>query len=221
MGRDEFFAQWSALHGGAKIEGIVKIWLGISFQCARALSKLHVSPNFLTLFGVFTSISLYLLLLDNPGSYFFALLLLAISLAADGIDGSLALVSKKGSRAGANLDALADRISESFWALALYLIGGDYRLVLAAWLISSIQEYIRARSAGLGLRDIGIVTICERPVRASLIAIALAALLFADQLGSAGELNEISLATWIALIWVLMQTYSIVTLWKFIRKNIT
>jgi CDP-diacylglycerol--glycerol-3-phosphate 3-phosphatidyltransferase len=221
MRRDEFFAQWSALHGGAKIEGIVKIWLGISFQSARALTKLRISPNALTLFGVLASISLYLLLLDNPGSYLFALLLLAISLAADGIDGSLAVVSKKGSRAGANLDALADRVSESFWALALYLIGGDYRLVLAAWLLSSIQEYIRARSAGLGLRDIGIVTICERPVRASLIAIALATLFFADQIGSAGEISKISLATWIALIWVLMQAFSIVTLWKFIRKNIT
>lgn len=220
MRKDEFFAQWSALHGGAKIEGIVKAWLEISFQSARALSKLRISPNFLTFFGVLASISLYLVLLDSSNSFLFALLLLALSLAADGIDGSLAILSKKEGRAGANLDALADRISESLWALALYLIGGDYRLVLAAWLLSSIQEYIRARSAGLGLRDIGIVTICERPVRASLIAIALAALLFADLLGSSGEIMTLSLATWIALIWSAMQAFSVVMLWKFIRKNI-
>lgn len=223
MERVEFFKLWSEHHGGAKITGIVKWWLSISFKIATILTRLKVSPNILTSLGIVLAAALYLTLEFNVGltdrseeiklgSLFLALLLLILSLMADGIDGSVAIVSGKVSKFGAAWDAIADRISESLWALAFITVGADYRIIAIAWLASQIQEYIRARSAGLGEGSIGIVTICERPVRASLLAIALVlqvVLLLTE------ELLDISSIPWIniiAMIWLLMQFISLAML---------
>jgi archaetidylinositol phosphate synthase len=59
MKRDEFFVAWSGLHGGAKIEGVVKTWLQISFALVNILAKLKVSPNFLTFSGLAFAIALW------------------------------------------------------------------------------------------------------------------------------------------------------------------
>ena len=217
MEREQFFAEWSALHGGVKVSGIVRWWLGISFQIARFLGALKVSPNSLTSIGVLLALALYLVAdlseLSNPTYLILILFLLALSLIADGVDGSLAIIAKKETRFGAAWDAIADRISESFWAMVFISLGADFRIVLAAWLMASIQEYIRARSAGLGLREITLVTICERPVRASILAVATVAqllLVLADDF----ELPSAPLSNLFALIWLLMQLISVAMLWR-------
>ena len=170
MDKNEFFTTWSNLHGGAKIEGIVKTWLQISYASAKFLSKLRVTPNLLTFAGLFFAIALW-----QFANSWAAALFLVLSLFFDGIDGSLAILQKKTSKFGAFTDSFVDRISEVFWALALYKLGAPASLVFVALLATYVQEYIRARSGGLGYNEVGIVTICERPVRASLIFIAIVA----------------------------------------------
>jgi CDP-diacylglycerol--glycerol-3-phosphate 3-phosphatidyltransferase len=187
--KNEFFTTWSNLHGGAKIEGIVKTWLQISYASAKFLSKLRVTPNLLTFAGLFFAIALW-----QFANSWVAALCLVLSLFFDGIDGSLAILQKKTSKFGAFTDSFVDRISEFFWALALYELGAPAALVFVALLATYVQEYIRARSGGLGHNEVGIVTICERPVRASLIFIAIIA-----------NLAGLDLVTAIAIIWVAMQ----------------
>jgi len=187
--KKEFFSIWSNLHGGAKIEGIVKTWLQISYASAKFLSKLRVTPNLLTFAGLFFAIALW-----QFANSWAAALFLVLSLFFDGIDGSLAILQKKTSKFGAFTDSFVDRISEFFWALALYKLGAPAALVFVALLATYVQEYIRARSGGLGFNEVGIVTICERPVRASLIFIAIVA-----------NLVGLDLVTAISIIWVAMQ----------------
>jgi CDP-diacylglycerol--glycerol-3-phosphate 3-phosphatidyltransferase len=187
--KKEFFSIWSNLHGGAKIEGIVKTWLQISYASAKFLSKLRVTPNLLTFAGLFFAIALW-----QFANSWVAALFLVLSLFFDGIDGSLAILQKKTSKFGAFTDSFVDRISEFFWALALYKLGAPAALVFVALLATYVQEYIRARSGGLGFNEVGIVTICERPVRASLIFIAIVA-----------NLVGLDLVTAISIIWVAMQ----------------
>jgi phosphatidylglycerophosphate synthase len=187
--KNEFFTTWSNLHGGAKIEGIVKTWLQISYASAKFLSKLRVTPNLLTFAGLFFAIALW-----QFANSWAAALFLVLSLFFDGIDGSLAILQKKTSKFGAFTDSFVDRISEVFWALALYKLGAPASLVFVALLATYIQEYLRARAGGLGHEEVGIVTICERPVRASLIFIAIIA-----------NLAGLDLVTAIAIIWVAMQ----------------
>ena len=189
MDKKEFFTTWSNLHGGAKIEGIVKTWLQISYASAKFLSKLRVTPNLLTFAGLFFAIALW-----QFANNWAAALFLVLSLFFDGIDGSLAILQKKTSKFGAFTDSFVDRISEVFWALALYKLGAPAALVFVALLATYVQEYIRARSGGLGHNEVGIVTICERPVRASLIFIAIVA-----------NLVGLDLVTAISIIWVAMQ----------------
>lgn len=189
MSKEEFFATWSKLHGDAKIEGIVKAWLQISFAVVKPLAKLKVTPNFLTFAGLAAAVALWQFAISPAAALF-----LVLSLFFDGIDGSLAIVSRATSKFGAFTDSFVDRLSEIFWALALYKLGAPAIFVFLALLATYIQEYLRARAGGLGYEEVGIVTICERPVRASLIFIAIVA----------NGLN-FELVTAISIIWVAMQ----------------
>ena len=164
MSKNEFFLTWSKLHGGAKIEGVVKTWLQISYFVVTPMSKLRVTPNLLTLSGLGFAIALWQFPFHWPAAIF-----LVLSLFFDGIDGSLAIITGKTSKFGAFTDSFVDRIVEIFWALALYKLGAPTLFIFSAILFTFIQEYMRARIAGVGNHAIGVVTICERPVRASLI----------------------------------------------------
>jgi hypothetical protein len=107
------------------------------------------------------------------------------------------------------LDSVVDRITEVFWALTFISIGADQKLVIAALLIAVTQEYLRARSAGLGLTDLGVVTIAERPVRASILFVALVAF----------NLN-LEIINLLALLWLIMQAISLIAVTRFSYKKL-
>ena len=199
MNLQEFNQSWSKLHGDAQITGVVKGWLRISYTLVKPLAKMRITPNFLTLLGLVFGILLYLNALSNWAIFF-----LVLSLICDGIDGSLAIITSKSSKWGAILDSVADRLTEIFWGLTFIAIGADQNLVIAALLIAAVQEYLRARSAGLGLTNVGVVTISERPVRASILFVALIAFLL--------NLEIINL---LALGWLIIQGFSLLTVTRF------
>ena len=170
MNQTEFFAKWSALHGSAEIKGIVKAWLKISYGSAKFMTALRITPNLLTLLGIVFAIAMA----ANPLAVW-TIPLLVLSLYSDGIDGSVAIYQNRATHFGAILDSVADRISEALWFYVAYRIGAPAWLVLITYVIASTQEYARARLGGLGIKDVGVVTPAERPVRASFIFVALVA----------------------------------------------
>lgn len=192
------------MHGNAKISGIVRGWLTISYLLVKPLAKLKITPNILTIFGLFFGVLLYLNALSN-----WAVILLILSLICDGIDGSLAIITGKGSKWGAMLDSVVDRVTEFFWALTFIAIGANTNVVIAALLIASVQEYLRARAGGLGLSEVGVVTIAERPVRASILFVAVIAFIL-----------NIEIVNILAVIWLVMQSFSFLTLTKFTYKKL-
>ena len=173
MKKDEFFSIWGRLHGDANISGIVKGWLSISYVVVKPLSKARVTPNILTMFGLLFGVLLY-----ANAETFWAPALLVLSLICDGIDGSLAIITNKSTKWGAILDSTIDRLTEIFWVLALYKVGADLNLLIIVLLAASVQEYMRARAAGLGVSEVGIVTFAERPVRGSFVFIVFISLKF-------------------------------------------
>jgi phosphatidylglycerophosphate synthase len=205
MQRDNFFKSWSELHGNTKVSGIVRTWLSISYLVAKALSKLKFSPNFITILGLIFAILLYINV-----ELIWAPILLVLSLLSDGIDGSMAIISGKNSKWGALLDSIVDRLSELFWILALLQLGININLLILIFVFASVQEYIRARSGGLGLNNIGIVTIAERPVRASFVFIVL--ILFNLNL----ELFYVPM-----YLWLIFQTISLLLLTKHARSKLS
>jgi len=199
MSREEFFSTWSDLHGNAKISGIVKVWLSISYLIVKPISRVRITPNILTMFGLFFGVILFL-----TANTSWASVLLILSLICDGIDGSLAILTKKSTKWGAILDSVVDRLTEIFWVLALYKIGADLKLLVLVLLTASLQEYVRARSAGLGVSEVGIVTFAERPVRASFVFIVFISLQF-----------DFIFYNQIILFWLLLQLFSLFTLVRF------
>jgi phosphatidylglycerophosphate synthase len=130
--------------------------------------------------------------------------LLVLSLICDGIDGSLAIVTNKSTKWGAILDSTVDRLTEIFWVLALYKIGADLKLLIIVLLSASVQEYVRARAAGLGVSEVGIVTFAERPVRASFVFIVFISLQF-----------NFTIYNQIIVCWLVLQLISLLMLSRF------
>ena len=199
MTKDEFFLAWSKLHGDAKVSGIVKGWLSISFTFSKALAKIRVTPNALTILGLVFGILLYM-----NSSAIWAPLILVISLICDGVDGSLAIITRQSSKWGALLDSVVDRVTEVFWVLALYSLGVDSKILITVLILASTQEYLRARAGGVGLKQVGVVTVAERPVRASFIFIALVAF----------NLN-LEILNQITFVWLILQAISFLTVVRF------
>ena len=199
MTKDEFFLAWSKLHGDAKVSGIVKGWLSISFTFSKALAKIRVTPNALTILGLVFGILLYM-----NSSAIWAPLILVISLICDGVDGSLAIITRQSSKWGALLDSVVDRLTEVFWVFALYSLGVDSKILITVLILASTQEYLRARAGGVGLKQVGVVTVAERPVRASFIFIALVAF----------NLN-LEILNQITFVWLILQAISFLTVVRF------
>jgi phosphatidylglycerophosphate synthase len=168
--REQFNNQWSELHNSAPTSGIVGRWLAISYRFGLLCTLLRITPNVLTALGLISAVGVAL-----TSQSLWAIALIVISLFFDGIDGSVAIFQNRVSNWGALLDSVADRISEALWLYALYIIGVPAYLCIALWLVASVQEYMRARVSSLGVKDLGLVTITERPVRASFIFIVLIA----------------------------------------------
>jgi archaetidylinositol phosphate synthase len=204
MSRLDFFARWSTLHLGAPVTGIVKGWLSISYVIARALSALRITPNLLTLLGVLSAVAM----LFYPYSSI-ALVLLILSLIFDGVDGSVAIISGKESKLGAALDSIADRITEVLWFFALYQWGIAPEICLALFALALTQEYARARMASLGFAEIGVVTIAERPVRTSAIAIFMVL-----------ELLNFSFAPFALYIFTAMALFSVYQVMRAARRHL-
>jgi len=199
MTKNEFFLAWSKLHGDAKVSGIVKGWLSISFTVSKALAKMRVTPNALTILGLVFGILLYM-----NSNAIWAPLILIISLICDGVDGSLAIITRQSSKWGALLDSVVDRLTEVFWVLALYSLGVDSKILITVLILASTQEYLRARAGGVGLKQVGVVTVAERPVRASFIFIALVAF----------NLN-LEILNQITFVWLILQAISFLTVVRF------
>ena len=204
MTKNEFYLAWSKLHGDAKIVGIVKGWLSISFPTSKALARIRITPNALTILGLVFGVLLYM-----KANAIWAPLILVISLICDGVDGSLAIITGKSSKWGALLDSVVDRLTEVFWILALYSLGVDSKILIAVLILASAQEYLRARAGGVGLTQVGVVTLAERPARASFVFVALVAF----------NLN-LEILNQITFVWLILQAFSFLTVAKFVAAKL-
>ena len=168
LSKEEFTATWSSLHNDAPVTGAVAWWLKISYRFGLVATLLRISPNLLTFLGLAAAAATAL-----TATSWWTVVFLVLSLFCDGIDGSVAIFQQRQSAWGATLDSVVDRISEALWLYALYVIGVPAWLVITLWSVASFQEYARAKLVSLDVKDIGVVTPAERPVRASFLFVVL------------------------------------------------
>ena len=142
---------------------------------ARALARVGVSPNAITLSGLAVAgVSAYLL---GQGQLAAGGAVLIVSGALDLFDGAVARVSGRATAFGALLDSVTDRVSEAavLFGLLIFFLGDSSHfnsvfsstlgavLVYVALAGSVLVSYVRARAEGLGAgTKVGIMTRPER-----------------------------------------------------------
>jgi phosphatidylglycerophosphate synthase len=172
-------AGWSALHHGidpAQVP-LLRGWLRAMWFLATPLARLRVPPMALTVLGALLAVDAVLLATSLP---WVALALVLLSVLSDGLDGAVALLSRRVSVAGGYADKVADRVADVAFAGVLWRCGAPWGLALAAGALSLLHEAIRSVRGGALLARL---TVAERPTRTICAALACAS-------------SAVSAATW-------------------------
>ena len=144
---------------------------------ARLLARLGLSPNAITLLGMFGAVVAGIL--ASQGWLLAAGAATLIAGVLDLFDGSVARLTGTKSKFGALLDSTADRVSESavLVGLAVYYAGEASLIGVAlscgAMAGSMMVSYVRARAGGLNVDcEVGVFT---RPERVAAMGVGLIA----------------------------------------------
>lgn len=164
-------------------------------RLARPLAALGLSPNSITLIGLFFSFITALMYISH--NLIFAFIGLLFTSLADAADGAVAKISGKTTRFGGFLDSVADRYSDALILLGIGVYLGDqYLLVLVALVGTLLVSYTRARAEmEIDKCDVGIGERAER-----LVILSLATLLEAS--------NILQNALLISLVLLIVLTHS-------------
>lgn len=215
---DEYASTWARLHGGfdpRSATPAVEIWLRLSYVFGSWLGRLRVPPTAMTAVAALLSICVPVTAVRSPAGPLLAAVFVLLAAIADSVDGAIAVAARRSSRLGYVYDSLADRIGEAAWLLAFWLIGAPGVVVSTAGALSWLHEYLRARAVSAGMREIGAVTIGERPTR---VLFALAGLVLAGLTGLIGLDLAAGTVTVVAAGWALLAGFGLAQLLVAVRR---
>ncbi len=193
MTRSEYFERWAGLHGGLdpRTSIPVQTWLTVTYGLAKPLAVLRLSPNAVTILGMFVALSVPYL--SYRQWYLAAGLVALVAGIVDNLDGAVAIMTGKSSDFGYVLDSVVDRVGDMALLVALGLAASNPWPAVAAALFSFLQEYARARAGAVGFTEIGVISMSERPTR------VLIAGMFLIATAAAGTLWA-QIGGWVALV---------------------
>jgi phosphatidylglycerophosphate synthase len=218
---DEYATAWSSLHGGFDPMGtspVVRGWLRLAYAGGSVLGRIGVGPTAVTATGLLICIGVPFVAAQGPVGLLVGAALVLLAGVADALDGAVAVVTGKVSRIGFVYDSVADRLGEAAWLTAFWLAGAPGLLVVVGGAACWLHEYIRARSAGAGMRGVGVVTVGERPTR---VSVALVGLLLG---GGAGLLRPelgASTITLAAVAWLAFAMFGLGQLITAVRRDLS
>jgi len=139
---------------------------------ARGLVRVGVTPNWLTFFGLITTLLgvVAVLRYGRAGAF-----ILALGTATDAFDGSVARLRGSSSRVGAFYDSVTDRVSDaSILGAAVWLVRDDpllFGVAMVALAGAQLTSYVRAKAESLGwTATVGVI---ERPERMAIIVLGI------------------------------------------------
>jgi phosphatidylglycerophosphate synthase len=170
--RDGYFAEWAKVHGGYDPRGtsLVGWWLSGVYVVARPLARLGVSPSVLTAAGTLLAGLVPCVAVVGPRWPLLAGLVVAVSAALDNLDGAVAVLASRTSAWGYLVDSLVDRVSDTAYLVAFWLLGAAGWLVVVSGALLAMLEYARARAGNAGMGEVVVVTVGERPTRVIIAA---------------------------------------------------
>jgi CDP-diacylglycerol--glycerol-3-phosphate 3-phosphatidyltransferase len=138
---------------------LVRWWLRAMWRLARPLVALRVPPVALTALGALLALDALLLAGSLPAV---ALVVVLLATLCDGLDGAVAMLSRRASRFGSVADKVADRVADCAFALVIWRCGAPLWLAATAGGLSLLHEVVRAVLGGARLARL---TVAERPTR--------------------------------------------------------
>lgn len=171
---DGYLTQWQELHGGydPRTGGrVLKAWLTVVYRACRPLARAGVLPDVLTLAGAWGVAGAAVVAGLSDGGHivdsgpFWASWLLFAAAPLDNLDGCVAVLTGRTTAWGYVLDSVVDRLCDILGLLALWAAGAPVWVCVAAGGALGLLEYTRARAAGVGMTEVGRLTLGERPNR--------------------------------------------------------
>ena len=208
---EEYLVAWARLHGTQSPKGLVRIWLRIVFTLSTPLTRFN--PNLITAFGPILMTAAIAFISGSSKHYFLASLLVLLVGFVDSFDGVVAVRTSKTSNWGAFLDGIVDRFIDVGIGLVLLGLGAPIEFAVLAFVVALIHEYMRAKSIGIGIRDVGVITPAEKPTRIAIGVMFLLACGFMPE-------RATELATVASLTWVVLGMFSFAILMRAFRKNL-
>lgn len=175
--RAAYLDRWQELHAGydPRTSPLVHGWLTVVHAVARPFARLGVPPDAVTMLGLVVSAVVVWLAALGGRWVVLAAVVAGLSGLVDSLDGAVAVMTGRATRFGAVLDSVVDRGSDVLYLLALWFVGAPTWACVLAGVLVLTQEYARARATAVGMDDIGVVTIGERPTRVIVVAMFLLA----------------------------------------------
>ena len=175
LSRASYLDRWQTLHGGydPRSSRLVGPWLTVVYSLARPFARIGVPPDAVTLLGLAVSGAVVWLCALGDRWVLLAAFVVGASGVLDSLDGAVAVLTGRATRWGALLDSVVDRVSDVLYLLALWVVGAPAWVCLAAGVVVLTQEYARARATAVGMDDVGVVTVGERPTRVIVVAMFL------------------------------------------------
>ena len=151
----------------------IRVYIERPLKAAGAyIASLNVSPNTLTTLGLALAVA-------SPIAAFYgfplaAVLLIGFSGLMDVLDGAVAKASGRVTKLGGFLDSVFDRIADSSFILALYILGVDPVACIILLAFSLIIPYVRAKGELLdvGMAGVGLLERQERTILFVIIGFA-------------------------------------------------
>ncbi|MEU5564590.1 CDP-alcohol phosphatidyltransferase family protein [Micromonospora musae] len=215
---DEYATAWARLHGGfdpRKAAPVVRGWLRFAYHVGYVLGRMRVGPTAVTVAGVLLCVCVPVFAVQPVDGPFLGALFVLLAGVADSADGAVAVVTGRTTRLGYVYDSVADRIGEAAWLVAFWLVGAPGALAAAGGALSWLHEYVRARAVSAGMREIGAVTVGERPTR---VLVALGGLLVAGLAGLIEPDLAAGTITMATAVWVLLAGFGLGQLLAAVRR---
>jgi phosphatidylglycerophosphate synthase len=175
LSREDYLDRWRTLHGGydPRSSRLVGPWLSTIYALARPFARIGVPPDVVTLLGLAVSGVVVWLCALGGRWVLLAAFVVGASGILDSLDGAVAVLTDRVTRWGAVLDSVVDRVSDVLYLVALWLVGAPAWVCGLAGVVVLVHEYARARATAIGMDDLGVVTIGERPTRVIVVAMFL------------------------------------------------
>ena len=166
--RDQYFDDWSVLHGGYDPRTgnpFLRGWLSMVYAIARPLARRGVQPDVITLSSIWLAGAVFVPA-DAGGRWaILAGWVLVASGLFDTLDGCVAVLEQRTTRWGYVLDSAVDRLNDVVYLAAVVSVGAPLELAIACGFLFFFLEYVRARAGNAGGDEVGRITIAERPNR--------------------------------------------------------